>query len=276
VSELNRRKFMAGLAVAVVSGVGMARCQVGALPRFVAVAQEAAPSGPSPSYRLPGLLPPPPAASRILLPGRGTLWSLPGKGDSLALTLDDGVDSDVVRLYTQFAKDTGLRLTYFVNGRYSSWADNQMLLRPLVESGQIQLANHTWSHPDLTTLPIPRIIDEISRNDAFLRKTYGADARPFLRPPYGGHNPTVDAVAAGLGYAVMTLWSGDLGDAKRVSEDHILKMADRYFTPQTIVIGHLNHAPVTRVYGQLVDMIRDRKLRSVTLNDIFLTSRVTA
>lgn len=275
-SEVNRRKFMAGLAVAVVSGVGIARCQVSAPPRVLAVAKEAAPSGPSPPFRLPGLLPPPPAESRILLPGRGTLWSLPGKGDSLALTLDDGVDSEVVRLYTQFAKDTGLRFTYFVNGRYSSWADNQALLRPLVESGQIQLANHTWSHPDLTTLPVPRIIEEIGRNDSFLRKHYGADARPFLRPPYGGRNPTVDAVAAELGYAVMTLWSGDLGDAKRVSEDYILKMADRYFTPQTIVIGHLNHAPVTRVYGQLVDMIRDRKLRSVTLNDIFVTSRVTA
>ena len=110
----------------------------------------------------------------------------------------------------------------------------------------------------------------------FLRKTYGADARPFLRPPYGGHNPTVDAVAAGFGYAVMTLWPGDLGDARRVSEKYILKMADRYLTSQTIVIGHLNHAPVTRVYGQLVDMIRDRRLRSVTLNDIFVTSKVTA
>jgi hypothetical protein len=47
-------------------------------------------------------------------------------------------------------------------------------------------------------------------------------------------------------------------------------MADRSFTPQTIVIGHLNHVPVTHVYGQLVDLIRDRKLRSVTLNDIFV------
>jgi peptidoglycan-N-acetylglucosamine deacetylase len=270
VSELNRRKFMAGLAVAIVSGVGMARCQVGAPPRIPVVAKEAASLGPSPTYRMPGLLPPPPVESRILLPGSGTLWSLPGKGDSLALTLDDGVDSDVVGMYTQFAKDTGLRLTYFVNGRYRSWADNQALLRPLVESGQIQLANHTWSHLDLTTLPLPRIMDEISRNHNFLRNTYGADARPFLRPPYGGHNSTVDAVAAGLGYTVMTMWSGDLGDAKRVSEDYILKMADRYFTPQTIVIGHLNHAPVTHVYGQLVDMIRDRKLRSVTLNDIFM------
>ena len=48
---------------------------------------------------------------------------------------------------TEFAKDTGVRLTYFVNGAYV-WTENRDLLRPLVDDGQIQLGNHTWSHPD--------------------------------------------------------------------------------------------------------------------------------
>ncbi len=50
----------------------------------------------------------------------------------------------------------------------------------------------------------------------------------------------------------------------------VVAMADRYFTAQTIVIGHLNHEPVTEVYGQLVDIIRARRLRTVTLNDVFV------
>jgi peptidoglycan/xylan/chitin deacetylase (PgdA/CDA1 family) len=268
---VDRRKFMAGLAVAIVSGVGMARWQVGAMPPVLAAATDAMPPVP-PAFRLPGLLPPPGAEARIPLPGRGTLWSLPGTGDCLALTLDDGVDSDVVRMYTQFAKDTGLRFTYFVNGRYSSWRDNKDLLAPLVESGQIQLGNHTFSHPDLTTLTVKQAMDEINRNHDFLTKTYGVDTRPYLRPPYGAHNETVDAVAAGVGYTVMALWSGDLGDSNLISEDAIVKAADRFFTPQTVVIGHMNHPPVTHVYGHFVDLIRDRQLRSVTLNDIFAKS----
>lgn len=63
----------------------------------------------------------------------------------------------------------------------------------------------------------------------------------------------------------MTLWSGDLGDSNPISEDSIVKAADKFFTPQTVVIGHLNHPPVTHVYGHVVDLIRDRKLQSVTL-----------
>ena len=98
------------------------------------------------------------------------------------------------------SRDTGLRLTYFVNGIYQSWTDNLALLRPLVERGQIQLANHTWSHPDLTKVSKTLVAQEISRNDRFLKNTFGVDARPYFRPPYGRHNPVVDAVAADLGY----------------------------------------------------------------------------
>jgi hypothetical protein len=47
-------------------------------------------------------------------------------------------------------------------------------------------------------------------------------------------------------------------------------MAYQSFTPQNVVIGHLNHPPVTHVYGQLVEIIRARRLRTVTLNDVFL------
>jgi peptidoglycan/xylan/chitin deacetylase (PgdA/CDA1 family) len=206
----------------------------------------------------------------VPLPGGGALSSLPGQGNLLALTVDDGVNSDVVRLYTQFAKDTGVRLTYFVNGRYASWTDNLAALRPLVEAGQIQLGNHTWSHPDLTMVPKDRIADELRHNHQFLMTTYGVDARPYFRPPYGKHNAAVDAVAADLGYGMPTLWSGSLEDQNVVNDDYIVKMADRYFTAQTIVIGHLNHLPVTHVYGQLVDLIRERNLQTVTLNDVFV------
>jgi peptidoglycan/xylan/chitin deacetylase (PgdA/CDA1 family) len=253
-TELTRRHFLAGLSVATLAGVGLARCTVNGQPR---VAQAA--SAPAPAV-----------VNRFPLPGGGELSSLPGDGDLLALTLDDGVNSDVVRAYTQFAKDTGVRLTYFVNGRYASWTENKDLLRPLVESGQIQLGNHTWAHPDLATLPKDQVIDQLRRNHQFLTREYGVDARPYFRPPYGSHNPVVDGIAAELGYTVPTMWSGSLEDQNIIAETEIVKMADKYFNPQAIVIGHLNHLPVTHVYDQLVDVIRSRQLRTVTLDDVFV------
>jgi peptidoglycan/xylan/chitin deacetylase (PgdA/CDA1 family) len=269
-SHLDRRHFLAGLSVATLGAVGLSRWTFGGAPQVAGAAAEApvAPTPVSPA----GLLPPPPAATRIPLPG-GVLSSLPGQGDLLALTLDDGVNSDVVRAYAQFAKDTGVRLTFFVNGVYASWTDNADLLRPMVDDGQIQLANHTWLHPNLTKLPLTGVAEELRHNHDFLWKTYGVDVRPYFRPPYGAHNVNVDKVAGDLGYTVNTLWSGDLGDQVVVPEAEIVEAADKYFTPQTLVIGHLNHLPVTHVYGHFVDIIRSRALRSVTLDDVFRTRK---
>ncbi|WP_370063340.1 polysaccharide deacetylase family protein [Mycobacterium sp. MAA66] len=241
------------------------------LPAPAAAAPAAVVSGPAlmGTDRPAPLLPPPPASARFAMPGAGVLRVLPGQGDLLALTVDDGVDSNVVRSYAQLAKDTGIRLTFFVNGYYRSWTDNAPLLRPMVESGQIQLGNHTWSHPDLTTLSRGQIAEQIERNHTFLSNAFGVDARPYFRPPYGHHNSAVRAVAADLGYPITTMWSGSLADSTVITEDYIVKMADTHFRPQNIVLGHLNHAPVTHVFDRLVDIVRHRKLRTVTLNDVF-------
>ncbi|MFZ1179829.1 MAG: twin-arginine translocation signal domain-containing protein, partial [Mycobacterium sp.] len=126
---MNRRQFLGSLAASVVAGVGAARLVVDPQPRTFAQAPTAsvATSGPTAPT---ALLPPPPLSARIPLPSGGALTKIPGQGDLLALTLDDGVNSDVVRAYTQFAKDTGARMTFFVNGIYSSWTENLQILRP--------------------------------------------------------------------------------------------------------------------------------------------------
>jgi peptidoglycan/xylan/chitin deacetylase (PgdA/CDA1 family) len=217
------------------------------------------------------LLPPPPAAARVTIPGGGVLSALPGPGgDLLALTLDDGVDTAVVRGYCQLARDTGIRLTMFVTGVYPSWTENRDALLPLVESGQVQLGNHTWIHPDLTKLSGARIADELQHTDQFLRNTYGVDATPYYRPPYGAFDDLVQSVAADLGYTETTLWDGNLGDDQILAPSDVVANADRDYTANSVVIGHLNHPPVTTVYHQLVDIIRDRNLRTVTLDDVFL------
>ncbi|MEE3066155.1 MAG: polysaccharide deacetylase family protein [Actinomycetota bacterium] len=271
---MDRRRFLVAVAATVaVTGISWSSANG---PKDTVARADVLGSAPSPvAPPPPKLLPPPDPASRVTLPGGAALSKLPGNnGDLLAWTVDDGVDTDVVRLYTQFAKDTGVRLTYFVTGVFRSWTENARLLRPLVESGQIQLANHTWTHPDLTKLSPKQIADELNSTDVFLRNTYGVDAAPYFRPPYGHHSAVVDAVAADLGYQVPTLWNGDLRDSAVLSEDQIVKMADQYFTRESIVIGHLNHAPVTRVYGHLVEIIRARRLRTVTLNDVFLRPEI--
>lgn len=268
---LARRNVLLGL-VATATAVAFARCGTEATGQ--AAQAPAPPPGPPPP-EWPPLHPAPPPSARVPLPGGAVLSTLPGPGDLMALTLDDGVDSAVVRAYAQLANDTGIRLTMFVNGVYSSWTDNRELLLPLVESGQLQLGNHTWRHRDLTKLTPPDIADELRHNDQFLKDTFGVDATPYFRPPYGAFNDLVTKVATDLGYTVTTLWNGNLGDDAILAPRDVVANATKYCTAGNIVIGHLNHAPVTTVYHQLIDVIAERNLRTVTLDDVFTRPEVS-
>lgn len=262
--------------VASAAGIALIRCGAGTSSHAAQVSAPPAAVGPPSPPEWATLLPPPPAAARMLLPGGGVLSALPGPGgDLLSLTLDDGVDTGVVRGYCQLAKDTGIRLTMFVTGVFSSWTENRDLLLPLVESGQIQLGNHTWIHPDLTKLTGARIADELRHTDTFISDTFGVDATPYYRPPYGAYDDLVQSVAADLGYTQTALWNGNVGDDQILAPQDIVVNADEYYTANSVVIAHLNHPPVTTVYHELIDIIHDRDLRTVTLNDVFLKPEAT-
>jgi peptidoglycan/xylan/chitin deacetylase (PgdA/CDA1 family) len=269
-SSLSRRRVLLGL-IASATVIGAARCGIGGASQ---AAQPTAAPAPPAAPAWPALAPPPPPAARVLLPGGGVLSSLPGDGDLLAITLDDGVDTEVVRAYAQLAKDTGIRLTMFVTGVFQSWTENRDLLLPLVESGQIQLGNHTWLHHDLTKMTSAAVADELRHTDHFLRDTFGVDAAPYYRPPYGAYNDVVRSVAADFGYTVATLWNGTLGDDAILTPPDIIANAEKYCVPQNIVIGHLNHPAVTSVYHQMIDLIHARNLRTVTLGDVFVKPEV--
>ena len=170
----------------------------------------------------------------------GVLTRLPGNGNQLALTIDDGTSVAVVGAFAQFCQDSGTRLTFFVNGVNSSWSVNAPALRPMVDSGQIQMGNHTWSHPYLNRIGLSAVADQLSRNADFLKNTYGTDGTPYWRPPYGVHNANIDRVAADLGYTTITMWSGDIGNSVPENETSLIAAASESFQPQQIVVGHAN------------------------------------
>ena len=221
------------------------------------------------AYRLPPIFSAP-SLTRRPLPG-GTLFGLPGDGNLLALTVDDGGSSDVLASYIKFCTDTGMRLTFFLNGIRPSWTNNAPALLPLVQSGQIQLGNHTWQHPDLLTLPDNVIKDELNRNEDFIQSTYGVSAKPYFRPPYGNHDARTDAAAASVGYTTPVIWYGSLSDSTPISDADFSSAVQTWLLAQHIVIGHANYDTVTRHYDEIVSIIRQRALVPVTLDDVFVS-----
>jgi len=213
-----------------------------------------------------------PAVQRIPPPGTVVSW-VPDTPPLLALTIDDGVSSPVVGGYVALAKATGIRLTFFANGVNHSWAEHQPEMQPLVDSGQIQIANHTWDHPDIRTLTDAELVDQLDRNDRYLTGLYGVDTKPYFRPPYMGHTAATDRVCVDQGYSVITWWNGSFGDASQITADQVRQNATQFLRAGNIVIGHANYPAVTTVYDDIIGLIHDRALTTVTLADVFTIAK---
>lgn len=187
----------------------------------------------------------------------------------MAWTIDDGTDSRAVRDYLEFAKKYKVRLTFFVYSDMPAWKANAKLMKPMIESGQIQIGNHTASHPDLTKLTSAQIQSELWKCHKFIVKTYGIDPRPFFRPPYGACNSTVVAAAAELGYTSPVMWSGTLANSVPMSTPKVWDFAKQYVQNEIILLGHANNKLTTPLLKPILDLARKRKLNIVTLNDVF-------
>lgn len=268
---MDRRSFLLLLAAGLAASAA-ARGSDG--PRLPAGPTAEGPAGPAPGAPSPVRATPVSETAATPDPGTaplGVVSALPGPGRRLALTVDDGTSTEVVAAFTTLAAGTGIRLTFFPNGRYDSWRENAAALRPLVDSGQVALGNHTWSHPDLTTLPDAAVAEEIRRNRDFLRAVFGVRDSPFFRPPYGARDERVDRIAADLGHPTVVMWNGTMDDARPVSGEELVAAARRWFAPRAIVVGHANAPTISTVFDRLLAVLDERRLDTVTLADVWAT-----
>lgn len=198
----------------------------------------------------------------------------PAGTNNVALTIDDGYCDECVSAYVDFAEHSGIHLTFSPNGIYRQvWEPYGSRLRSLSALGQVQIANHTWSHQRITGMAASSLRSDIERNEEWIEETFGTTARPWFRPPYGVRNGASDEAAAGLGYTKILLWNGTLGDATVETPEEIMALADEHFQAGKIVLGHANHPTVTRLFPDLERLMDQRGLKAVTLDEMFSTSR---
>ena len=199
----------------------------------------------------------------------GPQTGLPGEGKYIAWTVDDGADPEVVRAYAEFAHRTGTRLTFFINGQYPAFKQHRDLLLPLVKSGQLQIANHTYSHAALTSLTDEQIVRELTRNDEEIMRLFGVSSKPYFRPPYGYYDERVLAAAASCGFTRPVLWYGSLADSSNISSAEVYAYAEKYALAQHIVIGHLNYRGVVSELDRIRGLLDRRGLTTVTIRDYY-------
>ncbi|MBV9661241.1 MAG: polysaccharide deacetylase family protein [Acidimicrobiales bacterium] len=215
-----------------------------------------------------GAIPPP-------HPGRPTtVFGAQSTTNQLALTIDDGYCAECVAAYVAFVQQTGIHITFSPNGAYRGyWEPFADTLKPLIEAGQVQIANHTYDHYDLTRSSNAQVHSELDRNELWIEQTFGVTSRPWYRPPFGYHNARTDEIAGQLGYTKVLMWNGTFGDATLLTPDELMAQATQYLKPGTVMLGHANHPTVTHLFDRIRSIIDERGLEPVTLDEMFGTSR---
>jgi peptidoglycan/xylan/chitin deacetylase (PgdA/CDA1 family) len=208
------------------------------------------------------------AASKPKYPN-GVMFGLPGKTKRVAWTVDDGGGKEALHNYIDFAQETETRLTFFITSNYSPWRTLRRQLLPLVESGQVQLANHTKTHRALTKLDGAQIRRELTECGKFIQGDFGVEAAPLFRPPFGYYDKRVMREAASVGYKTCTLWYGSLGDSGNTRPKRRLELANQWMTAGHIVIAHANVPTPPADLRKIKAMLDSRNLETVTLDDVW-------
>ncbi|WP_099332362.1 polysaccharide deacetylase family protein [Actinomyces minihominis] len=179
----------------------------------------------------------------------------------VAVTYDDGPSYLTPQVLDVYAERPYAATTFFVLGQ--NIAGNEEIVKRAFDEGN-EIANHSWSHPALTTLDDASVAAQINDTNAAITAVTGAPV-PMLRPPYGDLNART--LAAGAMPAI--LWSVDTNDWQKPSYDTLVNQAVWEATPDGIVLMHDIHEGTVAAAADIADGLLLRGFTLVTVSQLF-------
>lgn len=121
----------------------------------------------------------------------------------LYLTFDNGYENGNTAKILDVLKEKRVPACFFVTGHYIK--DQPELMRRIVQEGHL-IGNHSWGHPDMSTLSAERIKTELDKVKTEVAALTGQTEMKYMRTPRGIFNERTLAVSKELGYTNV-FWS---------------------------------------------------------------------
>lgn len=122
----------------------------------------------------------------------------------MALSIDDGPDPRYTPPILKTLKDKGARATFFVVG---SQAEKHPDIITEIDLQGHGLANHTWTHPQMTKIESGQLKAEVSATNLLISKLTGKQ-NEYFRPPRGELDQQAAAVLNRAGYTIYHVAGG--------------------------------------------------------------------
>lgn len=185
-------------------------------------------------------------------------------GPFIAITFDDGPHvTNTPRLLDMLAA-RGIKATFFCVGTNVARYPN--IVRRIIADGH-EMANHTWTHPKLSSLGDSGVRSELDRATTGIVNVTGIQPRMY-RPPYGAITARQKQfIMSEYGYPTI-LWSVDPEDWKRPGPAVITNRILSGTKPGAIILVHDIHAPSIDAMPATLDGLLARGYRFVTCSQL--------
>jgi peptidoglycan/xylan/chitin deacetylase (PgdA/CDA1 family) len=157
--------------------------------------------------------------------------------------------------------------TLFLGGR---WVEkNVEKARFLASRPQFEIANHSFYHPHMLEKDDDRVLRELKRTQALIKKVTGKTPR-YFRPPYGEVDERVAKLAAEAGLVTIQydLASGD--PDTNLSAQNIVRVVLRDAQGGSIIVFHMNRKGVhtAEVLPEVIQGLRQKGFALVTVGEL--------
>jgi peptidoglycan/xylan/chitin deacetylase (PgdA/CDA1 family) len=190
----------------------------------------------------------------------------PDNGQKLvALTFDDG-PSAYTQKYLDILAQYGAKATFFVLG--DNIGNYPEAAKAIVSSGN-QIASHTGSHSELTTLDAATLQQELRETFDKINTTTGVQTTIF-RPPYGEFTQRTWLNSGGVA-SVSVLWTQDSLDWKLPGASAIVSNCLSNITSGSIILMHDgggNRDQDVQALPTLISTLQEQGYTLVTLDEL--------
>jgi peptidoglycan/xylan/chitin deacetylase (PgdA/CDA1 family) len=181
----------------------------------------------------------------------------------VALTFDDGPGPYTDRLLKILADNDG-KSTFFLIG--NKVAANPAGAKRVADAG-MEVGNHTWEHPNMTTIPAEDIPSQLSKASDAIRAATGQTPKLF-RTAGGLINDNVLAAAKEQGMADIN-WDvipfDWMNDSNTAATSYMLKTQIK---PGSVVLFHDTYSSTVDVVDQFAPVLRANGYHLVTVSQL--------
>lgn len=185
----------------------------------------------------------------------------------LYLTFDNGYENGYTARILDTLKEKKVPATFFVTGHYVK--EEPELLRRMAREGHI-IGNHSWSHPDITTVSNEKMEEELHRVRDEVRKITDQQEMKFLRTPRGIFSERTLAVSEQLGYTNV-FWSIAYKDwdTKAIKGwRHAFDQVISQLHPGAVILLHSVSKDNADALGEIIDEARRQGYEFKSLDDL--------